>query len=79
MWQGDKLWIQYDEEIMASDVADALFLKAFLRHIGIFRLYTQHFDIIDLQRYKVYSDPKKVRSLIKERSKVPFVFIAGKN
>lgn len=79
MWQGDKLWIHYSKDIIAADVQDAILLKSFLRHNSIFRLYAQHLEIIDLQRYKVYKDAKKVRSQLSERASVPFVFIVGKN
>lgn len=80
MWSGQqKVWIHYRHDIMAADVSTAIMLSAFLRHTSIHKLHTHYLEVIDLQRYKVIKQPKKVQMALKERSSIPFVFVAGKN
>ena len=80
MWgRQNKVWLQYRRDILANDNTGATFLAAYLRHMGIHRLYLQHLEIIDLQRYKVIKKPGKVFQTLQGRLHIPFIFVAGKN
>ncbi|MBS1782820.1 MAG: hypothetical protein JSS78_07125 [Bacteroidetes bacterium] len=80
MWKKDnKVWLQWEDNILATDVFEGVFLAAFLQHVKQQRLYTFQLEIIDLQRYKILTKPKIVYQAIRERAKEPFVFIFGKN
>lgn len=81
MWKGkNKVWMHYVNDIIASDVASAVFLSSFLRHQRLYKLYIPNFEIMDLQRYKVLRRPAKVRNALKSiADEVPFIFLTGKN
>jgi hypothetical protein len=79
MWGQDKVWLHYRKDIMAADMNDASFLSAFLRNLTISRTYTQHLEVVDLQKYKVVKQAPKVHTALRERTSVPFVFVIGKN
>ena len=80
MWQGqDKTWLHYVKDIIAADVYSAVFLASYLRQTSIKRSYIPALEVIDLQKYKVIKDVRKVRAALKERLNIPFVFVVGKN
>lgn len=80
MWdRRNKVWLQFRRDIISADIPSGIFLADYLRHVAIQRIHTHHLEIIDLQRYKVISTPKKVRAALTERSEIPFIFITGKN
>lgn len=80
MWSGQhKVWIHYRKDIIASDVATAIFLSDLLRYHSIHKIYAEHLEVIDLQKYKVFKKAHKVRLALKERMDIPFVFAVGKN
>lgn len=80
MWHGeDKLWLHYRADIIAADVPDGIFLADFLRYIAINKIYTSSLEIIDLQKYKIICNPLKLRSGLKERANIPFVFVVSRN
>lgn len=80
MWSGyDKVWMHYINDIIAADVYSAVFLATYMRQTVLTKQYINFLEIIDLQKYKVIRSFPKVRSAIKERSKIPFVFVVSKN
>jgi hypothetical protein len=79
MPKGDKVWIHYLKNIIASDSRSAVFLATYIKRNFESKDYTAFIELIDIQQYKVISQPQKVRKVIKERAKIPFVFIVGKN
>lgn len=78
-WEQQKNWYYYDTGLMATEYADALFLKKWFRAIVLSHNESQFFCVADLQRYKLITKPAKVGIAMRERSRVPFVFILGKN
>ncbi len=79
MWRGNKSWLHYDNDIIASDGHSADFLVSYLRYMRINKDYASFLEVIDLQTYKIISQAHKVRITLRERMHIPFVFIAGKN
>jgi len=80
MWQGqDKTWLHYVKDIIAADVYSAVFLASYLRQGTLRRSYLPALEVIDLQKYKVVTDVKKVGKALRERMHIPFVFVVGKN
>lgn len=80
MWSGyDKVWMHYLNDIIAADVASAVFLSTYMRHSVRTRYYVQALEIADLQRYKMIRKTEKVRAAIINRCELPFVFVLGKN
>ncbi|MBS1587230.1 MAG: hypothetical protein JSS82_16975 [Bacteroidetes bacterium] len=80
MWQGqDKTWLHYVKDIIAADVYSAVFLASYLRQGSLKRSYVPALEVIDLQKYKVVTDVKKVGKALRERMHIPFVFVVGKN
>jgi len=80
MWQGqDKTWLHYVKDIIAADVYSAVFLASYLRQGAIRKTYVPALEVIDLQKYKVIKEVKKVNMALRERIHIPFVFVVGKN
>lgn len=81
MWQSkeNKTWGHYRDDILAIDVDSAQFIADYIRHSFINSTHLSSIRIIDLQRYKIIRQPRKVKSALRERSAVPFVFIACNN
>ena len=80
MWSGqNKVWMHYLNDIIAADVASAVFLSSYLRVALRGRPNANYHEVADLQRYKLIRNPKKVRSAMMSRSHTPFVFILSKN
>jgi len=81
MWGNkNKIWLHFIEDnIIAADVNAALFLSEFLHHTNLTRGYLHQLEIIDLQRYKYIREKKRLYAALRERVKLPFVFVIGKN
>ena len=79
MERQNKVWLHYVKNIIAADVSSAVFLESYLRHSEISWDYASYFEIIDLQKYKIISQPAKIRHALKDEIKTPFVFVTGKN
>jgi hypothetical protein len=79
MERRNKVWLHYVKNIIAADLSSAVFLASYLRYSGISRDYSSYLEIIDLQKYKIIKKPEKVSRALFERTKVPFVFVVGKN
>jgi hypothetical protein len=80
MWSGqDKVWMHYLNDIIAADVASAVFLSSYMRHALRGRTHAAYHEVADLQRYKLHRLPKKVHNALISRAHLPFVFILGKN
>lgn len=80
MWgEHDKVWTHYRKDVMAADSVSAAVLISYLRHVAVNRLQAYCLEIVDIQRYKVIRRMPKVRSALKDRTGIPFVFVVGKN
>lgn len=80
MWSGqDKVWMHYLNDIIAADVASAVFLSSYMRHLLRGRHNAIYHEVADLQRYKLIRSAKKVRIALSNRADVPFVFVLSKN
>lgn len=71
--------MHYVKDIIAADVYSAVFLASYLRQVAITKSYVPALEVIDLQKYKVIKETKKVSQALRERMSVPFVFVVGKN
>ena len=78
MWRENE-WMHYVKNIIAADVHSAVFLASYLRYTGISKDYASSLEVIDLQKYKLISDPDKVKKALQDRLNIPFVFVVGKN
>ena len=80
MWSGqDKVWMHYLNDIIAADVASAVFLSTYMRLVMRGRQNAHFHEIADLQRYKLIRSVKKVRTALHTRTSIPFVFVLSKN
>ncbi len=79
MERQNKVWLHYVKNIIAADVSSAVFLASYLRHSEIRWDYASSFEIIDLQKYKIITQPAKIRLALKEEIRTPFIFVTGKN
>ncbi len=80
MWRDqDKVWMHYLNDIIASDVASAVFLSTYMRHALRGRTLSAYHEVADLQRYRLYRKSKKVSHALNHRVHLPFVFVLGKN
>ena len=79
MWRENKVWLHYDNDIIASDGFSADFLASYLRYMSINKDNASYLEVVDLQKYKLISGAQKVRTVLRERMHIPFVFITGKN
>ena len=80
MWSGqDKVWMHYLNDIIAADVASAVFLSTYMRLVLRGKHNAVYHEVADLQRYKLIRSAKKVRNALSNRVDVPFVFLLGKN
>jgi hypothetical protein len=73
------VWLHYVKNIIAADVPSAVFLASYMRYNHISKNYASAVEIIDLQKYKVIRQAPKVRAALRDRIRVPFVFMVGKN
>ena len=79
MWKGNKVWLHFSNNILASDRGSAAFLESCLLRSRVSTGHAAFIEIIDLQRYKVIKQPHKVRAALRERVQIPFIFVVGKN
>lgn len=81
MWdkKQDKVWINYRSDIIAADTTSGSFLAKYLRFTLLNRSHISTLEVIDLQKYKVIKGEKRVRSAIRERLDIPFVFLSCNN
>jgi hypothetical protein len=80
MWEdNDTEWTHFRQDVMAHNRASAALLVQFLKHVNSRRLHTTALEVIDLQRYRFITKPKKVQAALRERLHLPFVFVVGRN
>ena len=79
MWQGNKEWLHYVKNIIAADMPSAVFLASYLKYSGISKDYAACLEVADLQKYKLIKGKNKVQQALRNRAKIPFVFVIGKN
>ena len=75
----EKIWMHYVKNIIAADVPSAVFLASYIKYNGLSQNYISALEVIDLQKYKVFSQPAKVQTALYKRGHLPFVFVVGKN
>lgn len=71
--------MHYLNDIIAADVASAVFLSTYMRHAVRGRMVPKYHEVADIQRYKLLRSPKKVGKALSGRMHLPFVFVLGKN
>jgi hypothetical protein len=79
MWDNDNTWLRYLKNIIAADVASAVFLATYLRQVNVGMAYASCFEAMDLNKYKIIRSTKKVKAALIEHKNTPFVFFVGKN
>lgn len=79
MWQRQNTWIHYVKNIIAADIASAIFLASFMRRSYMNKSYIASLEVADLQRYKLIKKKEKVRAALNDNASTPFVFFIGKN
>lgn len=80
MWEdNDTEWTHFRQDLMARHHASARLLAGFLRRVDKDHLHTAVLEVIDLQKYKFITHPRKVRVALRERLHLPFVFVVGRN
>lgn len=80
MWgKQNKVWIKYRNNIIANDVNTAIFLSRYMKHSIIHKTYIPYLEVLDLQRYKLITNPRKVKATLKDKLDTPFVFAICKN
>ncbi len=79
MWNKNKLWFRYANNVLAADVDSATLLTKYLQNVNRGRRFVFAFEIIDLQKYKVIKQPQKVKQSLASRGNTPFIFLTGKN
>ncbi len=80
MWEeNDTEWTHFRQDLMARHRASARLLAEFLRRVDKHHLHTAALEVIDLQKYKFITQPRKVRVALRERLHLPFVFVVGRN
>ena len=80
MWFNNKhIWLHYTKNIIAADEISANFLARYLHFVSIYRAHLSVMEVIDLQKYKVIKQQKKVRTAVKQRLHLPFIFLSCNN
>ena len=80
MWgKQNKAWMHYVNDIIAADVASAVFLSSYMRHSLRNMQYLHSLEVLDIQRYRVVKKAEKVKAALQNRIAIPFVFVVGKN
>ena len=75
----NKVWLHYASNVIAADIPAALFLTSYIRYLQRTREYIGSLEVADLNKYKLHKKSQKVRQILAERIKVPFVFVICKN
>lgn len=79
MWQRQNTWIHYVKNIIAADIASAIFLASYIRRCHMSKSYVACLEVADLQTYKLIKRKDKVRAALGAKAGTPFVFVLGKN
>lgn len=80
MWfDNHHIWMHYPAGILAADKESAHFLQRYIHLTAIYRNHLSVMEVIDLQKYKVIKDFRKVKQAVNERLGIPFVFLSCKN
>ncbi len=75
------IWKQYTRNIAAVNHQEALYLLHYLTFMQITRNYLQLTEIVDLQRYRLIKDKKKIHRILLQNPKEisSFLFPINKN
>jgi hypothetical protein len=80
MWNGQhKEWVNYRDGIIACDEATAMYLSLYVRILSHKKAYIPYLEVADIQRYRLYTNPKHVKAMLADSRDVPFVFVYNKN
>ena len=80
MWQdSNHIWFHYSTGILASDDVSAMFLQRYMQFLTINRAHFSVMEVMDLQKYRLIKDIRKVKKAVNERLSIPFVFLACRN
>ena len=79
MWQGEPIWLNFVKNIIAADIRSAVFLAAFIKNGNTNHSVANAHELVDLNRYKVIKNKRKVQAALINREQKPFVFFVCKN
>ena len=74
-----KVWMHYIGDIIAADLRSAVMLATFLRRSSGDYGHVRAFEVIDIQRRRLFHDPYKIHSALRHRKQDPFDFILCRN
>lgn len=78
--RSEKIWKQYPQNIAAVSNREALYLLHYMAYVEITKCHLRVTEVLDLQRYRVINNKKKVSKILTraEKSNV-FLFPVNKN
>jgi hypothetical protein len=78
--RSEKIWKQYPQNIAAVNNREALYLLHYMAYVEITKGHLCVTEILDLQRYRITSNKKKVSKILAlpEKNRV-FLFPINKN
>lgn len=80
MWQDNNhIWFHYSPGILASDDMSARFIQRYMKFLIINRAHFSVMEVMDLQKYRVIKDIRKVKKAVNKRLTIPFVFLSCRN
>jgi hypothetical protein len=76
----EKIWKQYPQNIAAVSNREALYLLHYMAYVEITKCHLRVTEILDVQRYRIISNKKKVSKILAlpEKNSV-FLFPVNKN
>jgi len=79
-YRGEKIWLHFPQDIIASGGNEANYLAWFLRWTYVSRTYLRYIEVADLQRYRLVTRKNKIYSIIRRAaSDQAFIFFLNKN
>jgi hypothetical protein len=79
LWQRKAKLVYFDTGLMAKHHSEAELLKNWYFKNVLNGSIANHFEVINLQRYKIIKNNKKVQSALREKALEPFVFLICTN
>ena len=78
--RSEKIWKQYPQNIAAVSNREALYLLHYMAYVEITKCHLRVTEVLDLQRYRVINNKKKVSKILSraEKNNV-FLFPVNKN
>lgn len=78
--RSEKIWKQYPQNIAAVSNREALYLLHYMAYVEITKCHLRVTEVVDLHRYRVINNPKKVSKILTRAEKDNmFLFPVNKN